>query len=33
MYAGIVAVTPMGLGRYFAVDWLECWLCRWEYVD
>jgi ABC-type nitrate/sulfonate/bicarbonate transport system permease component len=33
MYAGIVAMALMGLGLYFTVDWLERWLCPWEYVD
>jgi len=33
MYAGIVAMALLGLGLYFAVDWLERWLCPWEYVQ
>jgi ABC-type nitrate/sulfonate/bicarbonate transport system permease component len=33
MYAGIVAMALLGLGLYFAVDWLERWLCPWEYAD
>jgi NitT/TauT family transport system permease protein len=32
MYAGIVALSLMGLGLYFAVDWLEQWLCPWLLV-
>jgi NitT/TauT family transport system permease protein len=32
MYAGIVAMALLGLGLYFAVDWLEHWLCPWEFV-
>jgi ABC-type nitrate/sulfonate/bicarbonate transport system permease component len=30
MYAGIVAMSLMGLGLYFAVDGLERWLCPWQ---
>jgi NitT/TauT family transport system permease protein len=30
MYAGIVALSLMGLGLYFAVDWLERLLCPWR---
>jgi ABC-type nitrate/sulfonate/bicarbonate transport system permease component len=33
MYAGIVAMALLGLGLYFAVDWLERWLCPWEYAE
>ncbi|MFZ5809859.1 MAG: ABC transporter permease [Chloroflexota bacterium] len=29
MYAGIVAMSLLGLGLYFAVDWLEKRLCAW----
>jgi len=29
MYAGIMAMALLGLGLYFAVDWLEHWLCPW----
>jgi ABC-type nitrate/sulfonate/bicarbonate transport system permease component len=32
MYAGIVALSLMGLGLYFSVDWLEHRLCPWMYV-
>ncbi len=32
MYAGIVAMSLMGLGLYFGVDWLERRLCRWQFV-
>jgi NitT/TauT family transport system permease protein len=32
MYAGIVAMALLGLGLYFAVDWLERRLCPWEFV-
>jgi NitT/TauT family transport system permease protein len=30
MYAGIVALSLMGLGLYFSVDWLERLLCPWQ---
>lgn len=33
MYAGIVAMSLLGLGLYFSVDWLEHRLCRWQYLD
>ncbi len=29
MYAGILALSIMGLGLYFGVDWLETKLCPW----
>ncbi|MBN2548401.1 MAG: ABC transporter permease [Anaerolineales bacterium] len=32
MYAGIVALSLMGLGLYFSVDWLERRLCPWMYL-
>ena len=32
MYAGIVALSLMGLGLYFSVDWLEHRLCPWQQV-
>jgi NitT/TauT family transport system permease protein len=31
MYAGIVAMSALGLGLYFTVDWLEKKICRWQY--
>jgi NitT/TauT family transport system permease protein len=33
MYAGIAALSLMGLGLYFTVDWLERRLCPWLYVS
>ena len=33
MYAGIIAMSLLGLGLYFSVDWLERRLCPWRYVD
>ncbi len=33
MYAGIVAMSLLGLGLYFAVDWLEHRLCKWQFVN
>jgi NitT/TauT family transport system permease protein len=32
MYAGVVAMSLLGLGMYFAVDWLERRLCPWKFV-
>ena len=32
MYAGIIAMSLLGLGLYFSVDWLEHRLCPWLYV-
>ena len=33
MYAGIVALSLMGLSLYFTVDWLERRLCPWQFVS
>jgi NitT/TauT family transport system permease protein len=33
MYAGVAAMSLLGLGMYFTVDWLDRWLCRWQYVS
>jgi NitT/TauT family transport system permease protein len=33
MYAGVVAMSLLGLGMYFSVDWLEKRLCGWKYVS
>jgi len=33
MYAGIIAMSLLGLGLYFTVDWLERRLCPWKFVD
>ena len=32
MYAGILALSLLGLGLYFSVDWLEKRLCPWLFV-
>lgn len=32
MYAGIVAMSLLGLGLYFSVDWLEKRLCPWLFI-
>jgi ABC-type nitrate/sulfonate/bicarbonate transport system permease component len=32
MYAGIVAMSLLGLGLYFSVDWLERRLCKWQFA-
>jgi ABC-type nitrate/sulfonate/bicarbonate transport system permease component len=31
MYAGIIAMSILGLGLYFSVDWLERRVCRWQF--
>lgn len=33
MYAGVVAMSLLGLGMYFAVDWLERRLCPWCFLE
>ena len=33
MYAGVVAMSLLGLGMYFAVDWMERKLCGWKFVS
>jgi NitT/TauT family transport system permease protein len=33
MYAGVVAMSLLGLGLYFGVDWLERRLCPWLHVS
>lgn len=33
MYAGVVAMSLLGLGMYFTVDGLERWLCRWQFAS
>ncbi len=33
MYAGILAMSLLGLSLYFSVDWLEKRLCPWLFVD
>lgn len=32
MYAGVIAMSLLGLGMYFSVDWLERWWCKWKFV-
>ncbi len=32
MYAGVIAMSILGFGMYFAVDWLERKWCRWKFV-
>jgi NitT/TauT family transport system permease protein len=32
MYTGIAAMSLLGLGLYFSVDWLERRLCPWQYA-
>lgn len=33
MYAGVLAMSLLGLVLYFSVDRLEKWLCPWQYVE
>ncbi len=33
MYAGVIAMSLLGLGLYFSVDWLERRLCPWQFVE
>ncbi|MBE0672825.1 MAG: ABC transporter permease [Anaerolineales bacterium] len=33
MYAGVVAMSLLGLGMYFSVDWLERKWCKWKFVS
>jgi NitT/TauT family transport system permease protein len=33
MYAGVLAMSLLGLGMYFSVDRLERWLCPWQYSN
>jgi ABC-type nitrate/sulfonate/bicarbonate transport system permease component len=32
MYTGVVAMSLLGLGLYFTVDWLERRYCKWQFV-
>ena len=33
MYAGVLAMSLLGLGLYFSVDWLEHRLCKWQFAE
>lgn len=33
MYAGVIAMSILGLGMYFTVDWLERKWCKWKFVS
>jgi NitT/TauT family transport system permease protein len=33
MYAGVMAMSLLGLGMYFTVDWLERKWCEWKFVS
>lgn len=33
MYAGVMAMSLLGLGMYFTVDWLERKWCPWKFVN
>jgi ABC-type nitrate/sulfonate/bicarbonate transport system permease component len=32
MYAGVVAMSVLGLGMYFGIDWTEKRLCKWLFI-
>lgn len=33
MYAGVIAMSLLGLGMYFSVDWAERKWCKWKFVN
>ena len=33
MYAGVIAMSLLGLGMYYTVDWLERKWCQWKFVN
>jgi len=33
MYAGVIAMSLLGLGLYFSVDWMERKWCKWKFVN
>jgi len=33
MYAGVIAMSLLGLGMYFTVDWMERKWCKWKFVN
>lgn len=33
MYAGVMAMSLLGFGMYFSVDWLERKWCKWKFVS
>jgi ABC-type nitrate/sulfonate/bicarbonate transport system permease component len=33
MYAGVIAMSLLGLGMYYTVDWAERKLCKWKFVS
>ena len=33
MYAGVIAMSLLGLGMYYVVDWTERKLCKWKFVS
>jgi len=32
MYVGVIAMSLLGFGMYYAVDWAEWRLCKWKFV-
>lgn len=33
MYAGVLAMSLLGLGLYFSIDWLEHRFCAWQFIE
>jgi len=33
MYAGVIAMSLLGLGMYFGIDWIEKRTCKWLFVN
>ncbi len=33
MYAGVIAMSILGIGMYYTVDWAERKLCKWKFVS
>jgi len=33
MYTGVVAMSLLGLGMYFGIDWIEKKMCKWLFVN
>jgi len=33
MYAGVIAMSILGIGLYFSVDWLERRFCSWQFAN
>ena len=33
LHAGVIAMSLLGLGMYYVVDWAERRLCKWKFVS